>query len=250
MPCNKLLTNQAFLTLYWGILALVRFCMDLVAVGQYYHNLGPILEGATSYSVSERLIFFAVATYLNNWDGYLSLSEFTHADHLHRIHRSCHRFSYPHIHYLVTEFSLNIKEIICYKYHNFICSSVASNTCLVETTRHIPCKCKNLNNQQNVAFSAAIDHTLHQFTDVKTDVRCWENIQKVCKSWAIGQWFTKFPNIDIMAYIKNKIKMVSLILSLMYIYICFWTVIFFGSQHPSCYSTHLQDVWSNKFWSI
>lgn len=153
--------------------------MDLVAVGQYYHNLRPILEGATSYSVSERLIFFAVATYLNNWDGYLSLSEFTHADHLHRIHRSCHRFSYPHIHYLVTEFSLNIKEIICYKYHNFICSSVASNTCLVETTRHIPCKCKNLNNQQNVAFSAAIDHTLHQFTDVKTDVRCWENIQKI-----------------------------------------------------------------------
>lgn len=30
-----------------------------------------------------------------------------------------------------------------------------------------------------------------------------------------------------MAKIKNKIKMVSLILSLMYIYICFWTVIFF-----------------------
>ena len=173
--------------------------MDLVAVGQYYHNLGPIMEGATSYSVSERLIFFAVATYLNNWDGYLSLSEFTHADYLHRIHRSCHRFSYPHIHYLVTEFSLNIKEIICYKYHNFICSSVASNTCLVETTRHIPYKGKNPNNQQNVAFSAAIDHTLHQFTGVKTDVRCWENIQKVCKSWAIGQWFTKFPNIDIMA---------------------------------------------------
>ena len=46
-----------------------------------------------------------------------------------------------------------------------------------------------------------------------------EHTKNFFKSWAIGQWFTKFPNIDIMAKIKNKIKMVSLILSLMYIYI-------------------------------
>ena len=42
MPYNKPLTNFTCSGLYWGILALGRFCTDLAALGPYCHDLGPI----------------------------------------------------------------------------------------------------------------------------------------------------------------------------------------------------------------
>ena len=54
MPYNKLLTNFTCSGLYWGILALGRFCTDLAALGPYCHDLGPIFPS----TVSKRLIFY------------------------------------------------------------------------------------------------------------------------------------------------------------------------------------------------
>ena len=37
-----------------------------------------------------------------------------------------------------------------------------------------------------------MDHTFYQFPRVLTNLGCWENTQKVCKSLALSWWLTTF----------------------------------------------------------